>query len=80
MVALIASLDTSASRLRALPPAQRAAVRERAVGNLHDVCKANDRPREFCKAQAELELALPECTDACQSLAREELRADGASK
>jgi hypothetical protein len=55
-------------------------VLERAVGNLLDVCTANDRPREFCKAQAELALAMPECTEACQSLAREELRADGAVK
>ena len=79
-VALIASLDSTLSRLRALPPAERAAVLERAVGNLRDVCRESERPREFCRAQAELALALPECAEACQSLAREELRADSAVK
>jgi len=80
VVALFTSQDATGSRLRALPPAQRAAVLERTVGNLRDVCRANDRPREFCKAQAELALSLPECTEACRSLAREELRADRAVK
>jgi hypothetical protein len=80
VVALLASQDAPGSRVRALPAAQRAAVLERTVGNLRDVCKANDRPREFCRGQAELALSLPECTEACQSLAREELRADSAVK
>jgi len=80
LVALLASRDSTASRLRALPAAERVAVVERAVGNLRDVCRGNDRPREFCKAQAALAFSMPECTEACQSLAREELRADSAVK
>lgn len=80
VVAFFTSLDTTASRLRALPPAERAAVVERAAGNLRDVCRGSDRPRDFCKAQAELALSLAECTEACQATAREELRADSAVK
>jgi hypothetical protein len=80
LIAFVASGGSTISKVRALPPAERAAVLQRALGNLRDVCLANDRPREFCKEQAELALALPECTGACQSMAREELRADSAVK
>jgi len=80
LIAFVASSGSTISKVRALPPAERAAVLQRALGNLRDVCLTNDRPREFCKEQAGLALALTECTGACRSTAREELRADSAVK
>ena len=53
---------------------------QRTLANLHDICGASDRPREFCKEQATLLLSLPECEQACQADARQELLADTAVK
>jgi len=66
--------------LQKLPPRERAALYERTLLNLHDVCRASDRPREFCREQASLVLSLPECDQACQADARQELLADMAVK
>jgi len=41
--------------------------------NLRDICQGSDRPREFCREQANLLLALPECG---RSLARYEIVGD----
>ncbi len=53
---------------------------DRVAGKWAQDLHREDRPREFCKAQAEFALALPECTGACQALAREELRVNSAVK
>jgi hypothetical protein len=66
--------------LQNLPPRERTALYERTLANLHDVCRASGRPREFCKDQATLLLSLPECDQACQADARQELLADMAVK
>jgi len=66
--------------LQNLPPRERAALYERTLANLHDVCRASDRPREFCKEQATLLLSLPECEQGCQADARQELLRDMAVK
>jgi len=66
--------------LRRLPVGTRAALVQRTLANLRDVCKAGDRPREFCKEEATLLLALPECGQECQAQARQELLADSAVK
>ena len=63
-----------------LPPRERAALYERTLANLRELCRASDRPREFCKDQATLLLSLPECDQACHADARQELLADAAVK
>jgi hypothetical protein len=74
-----ASSDTRA--VRQLPAPERAALVQRSRDNLREVCAgAAGRPREFCRAQASLLLALPECGPACQAEARRELLADSAVK
>lgn len=81
LVALVLWFLTAPSApatLRQLPPEQRAALVERTLENLRDVCGRPDRPRDFCREQASLVLRLPECGPACQALARDELRADSA--
>ncbi len=80
-VALIAWLVTArpdAAALRGLPADQRAALTERTVANLREVCQGPERPRDFCREQAELVLRLPECSGACRAQARNELLADTA--
>jgi hypothetical protein len=85
-VALLASVmwlstgGSPAKALRGLPPQERAGVVHRALDDLRDVCQRTDRPRDFCRAQAELVRGLPECDEACQTVASEELRADGARR
>lgn len=74
-VGWLSTAGAPASTLRELPPAQRADVAERALGNLRDVCTARDHPRDFCEGQAQLLLDLPECGPECQALAREVLQA-----
>jgi hypothetical protein len=81
LVGLVMWLLTSGTgSLRQLPSEERAALYQRTLANLHDICRANDRPREFCKEQASLLLSLPECEQACQADARQELLADTAVK
>jgi hypothetical protein len=70
--------QSDASMVRDLPPAERAKVAERAVSNLRDVCQRADRPREFCREQAQIVVGLPECDGACRALAQGELAADTA--
>lgn len=79
LVALLLAVATSRTgpaALRRLPGREREALAERTLLNLRDICQGSDRPREFCKEQANLLLALPECGEVCQSLARSELLAD----
>ncbi len=64
--------------LRDLPSRERAALVDRTLANLRDVCRGGDRPREFCREQANLLLGLPECGEACRADARSELLADTA--
>jgi len=66
--------------LQNLPAEERAGLYQRTLANLQDICRANDRPREFCVEQARLLLSLPECDQACQADARQELLADTAVK
>jgi hypothetical protein len=66
--------------LRRLPSEERAGLYQRTLENLEQVCRTNDRPRAFCKEQANNLLALPECEAACQARAREELLLDSAVK
>jgi hypothetical protein len=66
--------------LRHLPVEERAALVQRTLSNLHDICRGGDRPREFCRAQANLLLDLRECDEGCQAEARAELMADTAVK
>jgi hypothetical protein len=82
-VALVLWFATSRSgpaALRELPADERAALVERTRSNLHEICKAADRPRDFCREQANLLLGLPECQGDCQAEARSELMADSAVK
>lgn len=79
LVALVMWLLSSGTvSLRQLPAEERAALYERTLANLHDICRTSDRPREFCKEQATLLLSLPECEPACHAEARQELMADTA--
>jgi hypothetical protein len=82
-VALVLWLVTGQSgpsALRHLPAEERTALVQRTLANLHDICRSGDRPREFCKEQANLLLDLPECGEACQAEARNEVMADSAVK
>ena len=72
--------DFGMGALRRLPAQQRAGVAERALGNLRQVCKAKDHPRDFCREQATLLLSLPECDQACMTEARGALVTDSALK
>ena len=73
-------LTSGTGSLRQLPAEERAALYQRTLENLHDICRASDRPRDFCREQATLLLSLPECEQACQAQARQELMADTAVK
>jgi len=82
-IALVLWLVTSRSdpaALRQLPPGERAALVERTLSNLREICRGGGRPRDFCRDQARILLDLPECRSACQAEAREELMADSAVK
>lgn len=61
-----------ARALRALPPAQRAALVQRTTETLRSVCDpAPPRSlRSFCHDQAQMALSLPECDAGCKELAR----------
>ena len=72
--------QTGSTALRRLPAAERAALVERTLTNLNELCQGGERPREFCREQASLLLELPECADACRTAARAELMADSAVK
>jgi len=79
--AVVMSLSPAGSpSLRDLPAKERGVVAERALQNLRDVCQRTDRPRDFCRAQAELLGGMPECDDACHALVREVVRADMARR
>jgi hypothetical protein len=79
VVWLLASRSEEAT-LRGLPATERAALVDRTLANLRDVCHGAGRPRGFCLEQARLALELPECREACQAAARAELVADSAVK
>jgi len=79
MVMWIATSGGSGS-VRQLPAGQRAALVQRSLQNLRELCRASDRPREFCREQANLLLSLPECDETCRTEARGELMADTAVK
>jgi len=66
--------------LRHLPPEERAALAQRTLSNLREICQRAERPREFCREQATLLLDLPECVGACRTAARDELMVDSAVK
>jgi hypothetical protein len=81
LIAVVASLSSAGDpSIRDLPAKERGAVAERALQNLRDVCQGTDRPRDFCRAQAELLRGVPECDAACRALAREVVRADMARR
>ncbi len=61
---------------RSLPPQERAALAQRTLANLREVCHLPDRPREFCREQASLLLGLRECGDSCRADAQAVLAAD----
>jgi hypothetical protein len=69
-----------AATLRGLPADQRAQLAERTLANLRDVCHGAERPRDFCREQANLVLQLPECDQVCRAQARDVLVADSAVK
>jgi hypothetical protein len=72
---------SDARALRAMPPAARAELLQRTEANVRDLCLGQpDRPRAFCRAQAELLSSFDECQGACLAAEREELRADSALK
>ena len=73
-------LMSGTGSLRQLPAEERAGLYQRTLANLHDICRASDRPREFCKGQATLLLSLSECQQACQAQARQEVMSDTAVK
>ena len=57
--------------LRDLPAAERAALYERTLANLHNVCASSDLALdEYCRDQARILRELPECDEACRELAR----------
>jgi hypothetical protein len=74
------TMSSRANMVERLPVDQRAALFQRTRANLHDICREVDRPREFCREQAQLLLHFPECGDACVASARNELMADSARK
>ncbi len=62
-----------AATLRDLPAGERAALVDRTLANLKDVCHGADRPRDFCREQATMVLQLPECDGGCREEARDVL-------
>jgi hypothetical protein len=80
LVMWIATSRSGPAALRQLPAGERAALVERTLSNLREICRAGDRPRDFCREQARLLLGLPECGPNCQAEARDELLADSAVK
>ena len=74
------SSTVNARTVRDLPTSARAALCERTRDNLRDLCGGKDRPREFCREQANLLLTLQECDAECQAAAREEILSDSAVK
>jgi hypothetical protein len=58
-------------------PVEEPGLYRRTMQNLTSVCARDDSRslRDFCRDQAQLALMLPECDRACESLARERLRA-----
>ncbi len=78
LVLWFVTAQPDATALLRLPPADRSDLVERTLSNIHAVCRGNERPREFCRQQADLLLKLPECGPACRADARELLMADSA--
>ncbi len=81
-LALVGWLVTTrpAATVRNLPAEQRAALVERTLANLKDVCHGAERPRDFCRDEASLVLQVPECDEVCRAQARDVLVADSAVK
>jgi hypothetical protein len=56
--------------LRDLPEAEREAVYRRTLENYGAVCASGDLALdEYCRGQAQILLAFPECDEACRALA-----------
>lgn len=56
--------------LRSLPPAERQAVYGRTLENFRAVCASGDLALdEYCRGQAQILLAFPECDVSCRTLA-----------
>ena len=80
LVGWLATSQSSTAALRGLPANQRAQLVERTLANLREVCHGAERPRDFCREQANLVLQLPECDQVCREQARDVLVADSAVK
>ncbi|HET6438280.1 MAG TPA: hypothetical protein VFG59_09480 [Anaeromyxobacter sp.] len=76
----VSNWRSTPATLRRLPAKERAALMERTLSTVREICREPARPREFCREQASILLDLPECDRACQALAKEELLADSAVK
>lgn len=65
------SSQREARALRDLPAGERQALYVRTMENLQTVCRSERAPDlvEFCSQQAEIAVGLPECDDACRTLA-----------
>lgn len=72
MAIVASSMDRgSRSALDDLPADTRAALYSRTMENLRTVCAhPTDDVRSYCTEEASLAVRLPECDDACRSLAR----------
>ena len=62
--------DAEKRALRNLPEADRRALYQRTLENVRTICARDpgDRPVAYCRDQAEVLRALPECDDACKRL------------
>ena len=81
LVLWIVTIQSGPAALRHLPVKERAALVQRTLSNLHDICRGGDRPRDFCKRAGEAcSSTSPSATEACRAEAREELLADTAVK
>ena len=66
-------LTTAETRaVRALPELERRGLYRRTMENLETICEpaAPRSMRDFCRAQAELAMQLPDCDQGCQEIAR----------
>lgn len=64
--------------LRNLPPAERQAVYERSLENFRAVCASGELALgEYCREQAQILLAFPECDESCRALSGHSLGRGG---
>ena len=80
LVMWFATTPSRSETVERLSPDQRAALFHRTQENVRQLCAGPARPRDFCREQATLLLAFPECGPACVAGARQELLADTAVK